>query len=191
MKIPSTQLIQDCIKGKRASVQALFELCYPYVMGISIKFNHNVSDANEAVNEAFFRILKGLPKLKSVESFQAYCKTTTIRTIINLHKSKVTYRDVMAPVDFQEQTEIGTTISLNEVAQTIDANDLLQLIHELKPIEKQILVLHAIEGYPYHEIEELTGVSSSTCRWHMNNARKNLIRLLEVFQPGVYKTLKL
>ena len=67
-----------------------------------------------------------------------------------------------------------------EPAGSVDAQELLFLIRQLPPATQLVFNLHVIEGYPHKEIAELLNMREGTSKWHVNEARKQLQKKLQL-----------
>jgi RNA polymerase sigma-70 factor (ECF subfamily) len=55
---------------------------------------------------------------------------------------------------------------------------------QLTPDQRTVFVLHAVEGYTFKEIQEMTGVGISTLHARLKAARKRLDKLVSEGDDG-------
>ncbi len=66
-----------------------------------------------------------------------------------------------------------------EESQLVSVEKLKELLNELPDSSQEVFQLYVLEGYNHREIGEILGISEGTSKWHLNNARKILRRLLK------------
>ena len=76
-------------------------------------------------------------------------------------------------------SENGSSLfAANNVAETMDAKQLLAMIQTLTPVYRAVFNLCAIEGYSHQEIGEMLGITESTSRSNLAKARQKLQQML-------------
>lgn len=172
--VVSKALINDCINKKEKAQHELFKLCFPYLMGICLRFYNNKSDAADTLNEAFYKILTNLKTFNPDNSFKAWIKTITIRTIINKHKKEKKYNTIMAPTDFVEEKGFLELWDFETLAKEISVDEIKAFINQLPDNEKTVFNLFVMEEMSHDEIANLMEIPTGTSRWMLSNARKKL-----------------
>jgi RNA polymerase sigma factor (sigma-70 family) len=187
---PELKTIKGCIKGDSASQHALYKDCFPFLMGICLRYTNNPDDARALVNESFLKILDGLEKFDTKNSFEGWIRKITIRTIIShFHKNK-NYKENIVQLDNSEDSGLLNKHQYDQLNDEINAEELLRLIDQLPAVEKQVLNLFAIDGYNHKEIAEMLGIPEGTSRWHLSNARQNMRTMLLLNLEPKKSTLK-
>ena len=65
-------------------------------------------------------------------------------------------------------------VTYNEVDDTIEAEELNNMILALPKATRVVFNLFAVDGYSHKEITEELGIGLETSKWHMKEARKRL-----------------
>ena len=61
--------------------------------------------------------------------------------------------------------------------------DSQEALEDLTPVQREVVLLHDLEGWKHREIAEQLGLPSGTVRSHLHFARKALRRILD----GTYR----
>jgi len=83
--------------------------------------------------------------------------------------------------DHSEQLDAA---SYNMAEANLAAEDLEQLLHKLPDATRYVFNLFSIEGYTHSEIAATAGISESTSKWHVAEARKRLRTMIEETLKG-------
>jgi len=167
-------LLSNCVNKNRKAQHELFKLCFPYLMGICMRFYTNKNDAADTLNEAFYKILTNLHAFNPQNSFKAWIRTITVRTIINKHKKEKKYQAIMAPTDFEEEKGFLETWDFEYAKDEITADEIQNLINKLPENEKTVFNLFVLEDMSHDDIASLMEIPAGTSRWILSNARKKL-----------------
>ena len=138
---------------------------------IALTHTCNREDAEDALSDAFLRIVEEINKFAGHSGFN-WMYTVTKNICLNLLKK----RSRELAVDFQDEKTVNIldardsdTITLNEESGIIELAEKVLNGHEFK-----IVIMHAVGGYRFGEIAEITGKLEVTVRWQYNNALKKL-----------------
>ncbi|HAS35967.1 MAG TPA: hypothetical protein DCS15_05735 [Flavobacteriales bacterium] len=173
------ELISKCIKQNRKAQFKLYQQCYPLLLGICLRYEHNKEDADHIVNKAFLKILNNLSSYDLNVPFEAWIRRIMINTIIDEYRRNKKHSHVIA---FEELGNFSSSnvMDFNDATKRFDEQDLLKLLDKLPTVSKKVFNLFAIDGYPHKEIAEMLNISEGTSKWHVSFARKKLRELLEL-----------
>lgn len=136
---------------------------------IALDFFHNESDAEDAVHQAFLKIIDSLDKIAQIDCHKtrSYIGIITEHTSIDLLRKKKRYEEV--PLD-----------SLNDVLldETSEEDNLSNLVSGLKPIYREVLYLRYFDEFEEKEIAKILGLSYSNVRKIVERAKDDLRELL-------------
>jgi len=139
-------------------------------------------DAEEALQDSFLRIHRGLSRFDPERSWQAW----TYRIVVNVCRSKMARRRALSWLSLDAWREAGgqdPASSAPEPSARLEIDErrerLLLLIARLPPKERSALTLTSIEGLSAREAAEALNSSESTVRSQASRAREKLRRWLE------------
>lgn len=143
----------------------------------------NESDAMDASQNVFLRVIKHQKKLETMEDAQL--KSWLYRVTVNLcldGKRKLK-RKLKREVLADELPEMPVSdVSVLPEAAALDAETreaLHRALQELPEIYRETVMLHFFSELRYDEIAKLTGVSEGTVKSRMSRAKERLLALLK------------
>jgi RNA polymerase sigma-70 factor (ECF subfamily) len=128
---------------------------------ISMVHLGNKEDAEEAMQEAFYKLLYNSPEFKNDEHEKAWL----IRTIINICK------------DMRKSSWYKRTIKTEEIEEYYDNSsdmDVMMEILRLPAKYKAVIHLHYFENYSIKEISEILQIKDSAIKMRLNRGRQLL-----------------
>ncbi|MCD6277185.1 RNA polymerase sigma factor [candidate division WOR-3 bacterium] len=163
---------ETLLKAKRGDYPAFEKIVRGYsdkLYGILLRITGNPQDAEDALQDTFIRVFKGIRRLKSVDSFDVWL----VRIAINVARSLVRKREPpYIPIENIEELVDGYA---DQPFHTMDRRALKtaleKAISEL-PVElKESFVLRDIEGMKVKEIAHILGISESLVKVRAHRAR--------------------
>ncbi len=166
-------LIRQCKKKDKVAQYQLYRLYVKAMFNIAVRMTGNKETAEDVLQEAFIKAFAEIDKLKDEKAFSGWLKRIVInRSIDAMRKEKYTRLNIET---FSEQHE--------EIAEDIDeATDpelVHQLIKKLPDGARQVLVMHALEGYKHAEIGIQLGISESTAKTQFFRAKQLLKKMIK------------
>ncbi|UTW63881.1 RNA polymerase sigma factor [bacterium SCSIO 12741] len=176
----SPKILKAAARGDRRAQKKLYELSFDMLMGICMRYKTNQEDGVAILNDAYLKILNNLENLNPKIPYEAWAKRITINCCINdyrkqKHSPEYIYMEKEAMLDHFVRVEDDDW----EESQLVSVEKLKELLNELPDSSQEVFQLYVLEGYNHREIAEILGISEGTSKWHLNNARKILRRLLK------------
>lgn len=169
------EIISGCIQGDRRSQFRLYELFYPYLMSISLRYCNRQDQAASVVNASFLKILNNIKSFDQGQSIKGWIRRILINTMIDeFRKSKRNDR-LIANVDYEKEIAVnGIHMEYNEAEVKFNVETLTNFIHELNPLTSNVFNLFVMEGFSHKEIGELLEITEAASKWHLFTGRKQL-----------------
>jgi RNA polymerase sigma factor (sigma-70 family) len=165
----------------------------PLMFSIAYRMTGSVSDAEDIVQEAFFRATKATKTTKTTkaaktggeaDNVKAYLATITTRLAIDHLRSARVQREsyvgtwLPEPLlgDGDDPLLSDDAPGPAELAETSDSLSMafLVLLESLSPPERAVFLLREVFGYGYPEIAEITGKTEAACRQIFVRARRHI-----------------
>ncbi|MGV3599723.1 MAG: RNA polymerase sigma factor [Dyadobacter fermentans] len=182
-------VIAACIAGNSQAQHILFKKYFGYAKSICLRYTYSPEEAEEVLNEGFFRVFNNLERYDPAQPFKAWLRTVMVNNAISyFRKNKKHYT---ARTAFDEIPEPGVA---DDVVSDMTAGEIMQLIHELKPIYKTVFLLYAVDGYCHKEIAAMLEINEATVRSQYARARAQLQETIAARYPdlaGQYAMLSL
>jgi RNA polymerase sigma factor (sigma-70 family) len=170
------EIIAGCIRKDRRSQNALYKAFYPLLHNIASRYSASQNQISHLINTSFFKVLKSINNYDSQFALATWIRNIAINTSIDEYRKNASYeRKIVVTEDLDEDENLV----LNEGEQNLEESDVLELLHRLPAIKKNVLNLFVIDGYSHKEIAKLLKISEGVSRWHLNRARRMMKTLLE------------
>ena len=153
--------------------QPLFRYCY--------RMLGNVQEAEDGVQEIFFKAFCKIQKYNKTISFSAWIYKITYNHCINIIRRKRIIKFVpFIDASEQDDGEVGINLEISEINREL--NEVLQ---KLSSDDRCILILKNIEGKSFEDIALIIGAKSSTIRKRYERLRKKLKNSLTQKKGGI------
>ena len=161
----------------------LSKIYYEYnkvMMYTALNVLKNEALAQEAVNDAFVRIINNLHKIKMDEIYSHKTKSFLVKIVRNTSIDALNEERKQTGVDFDEisETKIISRNS-NNVDDLMNVQAVCEAIRLLPEIHREILELKIYRDYTDKEIAKFLDISHSAVRKRLQRARENLIQILQ------------
>lgn len=169
-----SELIELCRRGDSKAQFELYNLYSRAMYNVSCRFLPDRMEAEDAMQEAFFKAFDKLHTFRNEVAFGAWLKRIVVNTCIDYLKKKklqlTSIDDVKGVADVQDGVD-------DFVPESVE--DIKVAMNELPEGYRLVLSLHLVEGYEYEEIAEMLGIAQSSVRSQFTRARQKLIELLK------------
>lgn len=168
------RLIVEAAAGDRGSFEVLVRRHYRAAYAVALARSGNRADAEDLVHEAFIRAAERLDSCRHPDRFAAWLCAIVRNLAHNLRTRDVGRRSTALTIN----TASGDD-SPDRKAQLADLRERLHAaLATLPVIQREIVLLHDVDGRTHEEIAAIVGTSSGMCRQYLFKARKQLRRLL-------------
>lgn len=139
---------------------------------LAMRFLPNKEDADDALQEAFFRLWRHADQIGSREEAEAL----TVVTVKNLCIDTLRKRNNIPTVELDENRDEAVCDQADESIEREERFRMLERIIELRltPLQQQILRMKEYEGKKYDEIAEMLGMQEPAVRMQLSRARKEI-----------------
>jgi RNA polymerase sigma-70 factor, ECF subfamily len=173
-------LVETALGGDLDAFNRLVELHQDYLFGVAIRVVGDREAAADAVQEAFLSAYRNLSRFRG-DSFRSWLTRIALNAatdVLRLRKRRPadpypeweddSWQPPTDEAEGPEQTAIARARS-----RTIAA-----ALAQITEDQRAAIVLYDVEGYDYHEIAEMTGVSLGTVKSRIHRGRLALRDLL-------------
>ncbi len=136
------------------------------VLRLAYSYLHNMSDAEEVLQDALIQFIKTQPQFETTEHEKAWL----LRVAINLSKNKITYNNI------RKTDELSETLAANE---TEDLSFVWDAVKQLPEKYSEVIHLFYHEGYSTAQIASLLSKKEATVRSLLQRARIKLKDVLK------------
>lgn len=138
------------------------------------------ADADDAVQDGFLSALQHLDSCSPPEKFRAWLLTIVRNRAFDMRRRG----RVRAVEVLEDETAHAQDASPLEAAERSELNARLSAaIETLTDTQREVLMMHDIEGWRHADIAHLLGLAESTVRVHLLHARRRLRTVLLAVAP--------
>ena len=130
------------------------------VLRMAYGYLHNMTDAEDIVQETMIRFLNAAPAFES----PAHEKAWLLRVAANLSKNRIAYNKI------RQSDELNEEITAEEAE---DLSFVWEAVKQLPTQYREVIHLHYYEGYSVREIAKLLGRSEAAVSAHLSRGRKS------------------
>ena len=139
---------------------------------LAMRFLPSQEDADDALQEAFFRLWKQADRISSREEAEAL----TVVTVKNLCIDILRRKSHLQTVELDENRDNAVGDPESEAQEREERFRIIERIIKLHmtPLQRQILHMKEYENKDYEEIAEILGMQPPAVRMQMSRARKEI-----------------
>ena len=147
-----------------------------YAVSLSVTGRHD--DAEDAAQEGFIVALERLDDCRAPDRFGGW-----LMTIVRNRARNLVRREVLRDTDAVPERAAARGRTPDKAAEHAELQERLgTALRRLPEVQREIVLLHDLEGWRHREIAERLGIPSGTVRSHLHFARKSLGRDADLAQ---------
>ena len=147
-------------------IEKIFKQYSAVLYKVSIVMLGSAADASDAVQETFLKYMTANKKFQTNEHEKAWL----IRVNINICKNMLRFHR-WHPAEAYE--------SLAASPHSLEENRIMDILMALRSKEKEVLILHYIEGYSCREIGQILKISENAVKKRLERARNSFKKQYE------------
>jgi len=171
-------VIAACVAGNSQAQHILFKQYFGYAKSICLRYTYSPEEAEEVLNEGFFKVFNNLERYDPEQPFKAWLRTVMVNNAISHFRRNKKHYAARTAFD-----EIPEPCIADDAVSEITAREIMQLIHELKPIYKTVFLMYAVDGYSHKEIATMLEINEATVRSQYARARAQLQEAITLHYP--------
>jgi RNA polymerase sigma-70 factor (ECF subfamily) len=173
-------LIQEVKKRNRKALEELHNRYAPVLLGLSLRYCGNRSDAEDVLHDAFIKILSGIKSFdeRPNSSFEGWLKRITVNTALNFirHKTKTNFLVGINPSLEDMQEEQTADDPFLKMGEFLTKDIILQMICELPDGYRTVFNMYVFEEFSHKEIASELNCTENTSKSQLFKARSILKR---------------
>jgi RNA polymerase sigma-70 factor (ECF subfamily) len=179
--------IEQVLAGNQDAFRALVETYHNTVYRIAYGMCGNAQEAQDAVQEVFYRAYKNLRGYQPQWAFTTWLRRITVNYMLDQKKKRRVQTSSMTMEDTTvlEVSDDNHPSPQQHIFQGEQQNLVLQAINELPPKYREVLVLRHIEQLSYEEISDTLELPLGTVMTHIHRARAKLAEKLKPLESEI------
>lgn len=175
MPTSDAELIALVLAGRGDAFETLVRRHLDAAWTVALARTGSPDDAEDICQDAFLAALERLGDLREPARFAGWLLEIVRNRALNLVRARGV-REAL-PHDAVGPTALADS-PVREAARAILREDLVQALDLLTAVQREVVLLHDVEGWRHAEIAARIGVAEGTVRFHLHQARKALQKLL-------------
>lgn len=173
-KIELEKLILQCKKQDSNAQRKIYDYFVLSLFNTSKRILNDGRSSEDAVQNAFIKTFDKIHQFSFAKgSFSAWIHRICVNESIEILRKKKTVQDLSN----HEYVADGNST----IADTMDAEYILEMMEKLPDTQRLIFNLYEIEGYSHREIGELIGINESSSRTYLMRAKSKLMSMISEF----------
>jgi RNA polymerase sigma-70 factor, ECF subfamily len=174
-------LVERSLAGDAAAADRLVRSHMGAAYAVALAITRNTHDAEDVAQEALLQALERLAECRDPSRFAGWL----LRIVRNRAFNHRRYRAIRAADPLEEAVAAPTRDGPDRDAERADLRRrLTAAVGHLTETQRQVLLLHDLEGWKHREIGEFLEMPEGTVRYHLFNARRAVRVLLGDAGPG-------
>lgn len=176
-------IVKQVLEGDREAFRSLVESYSGLVYRIAFSMVRNYDEAQDVVQEVFYRAYRALQTYNPEHSFKAWINRITVNYILDQRKKRRVQTSSLTLDDDQEINVPDSTFDpYTRQIQGEREELVLKAIQQLPDKYQLVLLLRHIEELSYEEIAQALSLPLGTVMTHIHRARAKLSELLRPMQ---------
>ncbi len=171
---PDATLVDRARRGHPDAFAALVRRHFKKAYTVALALLSNGMDAEDVCQDAFLKALERLDDCREPDKFASWL----LQIVRNRAHNFRDYRRVRAAVSIELTGVAGPEDASDEAVQADLRTRLERALGRLSDMQRQVVLLHDLEGLKHREIAERIEISEGMSRQHLFNARKTLREIL-------------
>lgn len=165
------ELVAEALRGQPAAFEALVRRHLRAAFAIALARTGNPQDAEDVCQDAFVAALERLADLEDPDRFVGWL----LRIVRNRALNTLRARSARAAEPLEAAEGATGDDGPATAAERIGLRaDLLEALGTLTEIQREVVLLHDVDGWRHAEIADRLGMPEGTVRYHVHQARSAL-----------------
>jgi len=173
-----TALIREVKKRNRKALEELHSRYAPSLLGLSMRYCGNRTDAEDVLHDAFLKILTHIDTFteRQGSSFEGWLKRITVNTALNYirGKAKTNLLVGLYPLLEELQEEAPDEDPLVKLGEYLTKDLILQMVCELPLGYRTVFNMYVFEEFSHKEIASELNCTENTSKSQLFKARSIL-----------------
>jgi RNA polymerase sigma-70 factor (ECF subfamily) len=165
-------LWQERLPGDPRPFRILMARYRDEVVNTAYRFLGDPRDAEDAAQDVFLKVYRGLPDFRAEASFSTWLYRITVNTCKNELRRRSRHPTLLTPDLESLGVHLPTTPSAEQTVIAHGRRDAIQeTIGQLSETHREALILRDIQGLSYQEIAEVLEIGLSAAKMRVRRAR--------------------
>jgi RNA polymerase sigma-70 factor (ECF subfamily) len=174
MEETDAALVTKVRAGDARAADRLLERYFRACRAVALAVTGNEADADDACQDGFVAAIERIDSCQDPARFGGWL----LQIVRNRARNLVRHHSIRAVEPLELHEVAGGASAIAEVERGELRERLLAALAELTEAQREVVLLHDLEGWKHEEIARHFGVAAGTVRSHLHHARRHLRRIL-------------
>ena len=166
------KIINGCKNNDREYQHLLYKLTFQAMFKICLRYSQDRDEAKDLLQESFLKIYAKISDYNFEGSFEGWLKRIVINNAITYLKKKEKYVEKEYVINnLTDDTEDADEVLETLNKQNMQAENLLELLHELPPAFRSVFNLYYLEDFSHKEIAQKLNISEGSSKSNLHRAK--------------------
>lgn len=175
-----TRLIELALQGHTRSYEALVRNHLRRAYAVALAETGEPADAEDVCQDAFVVVLERLEECRDPARFTGWL----LEIVRNRARDARRHREVRTTLPIEAAPHDAANSPSHDAERAEMRAFLRTALETLTDRQREVFLLHDLEGWKHREIGEQLGLSAGAARVHLHHARRALRALLAPFYAG-------
>ena len=163
-----TTLLKRAQEGDSLAIERLIELYQDTIFSMALSFTRNPHQAEDLAQEAWIKILRGLPSFRQESKFSTWMYRVTMNTFLNANRAVKREQEIMGTLETSEvePEHVGVRVET--------ALDVQEAVRELSIDFRSVVLLRYVADLSYKEIASVLDLPLGTVQSRLKRGLEKL-----------------
>ncbi len=166
-------LIDACIDNKHAAQRLLYETYAPATWNVINRYVFEHEAAQEILNDTFFKVFTRLDQYSYKGSFEGWIRKIAVNTIVDYLRKFMPKKGFITSQAYEENSWVE-----EDAVSKISFKELVAYTYKIPDMHRAVFNFYVFENLSHKEIAEALQISEGNSRWILNDARKQLKKII-------------
>jgi RNA polymerase sigma-70 factor (ECF subfamily) len=177
--IDDAALVEGALRGEEEAYGALVRRYRRAAFALALSVTNRPEDAEDAAQESFIVALERLEECREPARFGGW-----LLAIVRNRARNLVRRELLREGEALPFSVVADTPGPDRLAERAEVRErLVWALEKLNEVQREIVLLHDLEGWKHREIAEKLEMPSGTVRSHLHYARRRLREYLGLASP--------
>ena len=173
---PSQQLLVERLRrGEKGALELVAQIHGPRLLRLAHRLMGWNGDGEDVVQEVLAKLLARPDRVGGDRGLEAWLVAVTINQCRSHRRMARTFRNFL----HRRARETQPPVSEHGPEQRDVNYRVRQVVQNLRPVDREVIVLHHLEQIPIAEISKMLGISANAVEVRLHRARQKLKQRLE------------
>ena len=166
-------LIDACLEQKQSAQRILYETYAPATWNVIKRYVFEHEAAQEILNDTYYKVFTRLAQYGYKGSFEGWIRKIAVNTIVDYLRKYMPKKGFLMSQTYEENAWVE-----EDAVSKINFKELVAFTFKIPDMHRAVFNFYVFENLSHKEIAAALQISEGNSRWILNDARKQLQKLI-------------